>query len=78
MAFTNYIVQSIVLGFVFFGYGLGLFGRIGATAGFFLGVALYLVQMLASRWWLARYRFGPIEWLWRASMYGARPEMKAA
>jgi uncharacterized protein len=75
MAFTNYVLQSIVLGFVFFGYGLGQFGRMGATAGFGLGVALYVAQLAFSRWWLRRYHFGPLEWLWRTLTYGVAQPM---
>jgi uncharacterized protein len=79
MAFTNYLLQSIIFSFVFFGYGLGQFGRLGATAAFALGVAVYVAQVIFSRWWLRRYRFGPIEWLWRTLMYGvAQPMSRAA
>ncbi len=73
MAFTNYLVQSLVLGWIFFGYGLGQFGKMSASTGFGLGVALYAAQVAASRWWLARHRFGPVEWLWRTLMYGMPP-----
>jgi len=51
----------------------------GATMAFALGVAVYIAQMLFSQWWLRRYRFGPIEWLWRTLMYVViQPMMKAA
>ena len=70
MAFTNYLMQSIIFGFIFFGYGLGQFGRMSATAALVLGVAVYIAQVFFSKWWLRRYRFGPIEWLWRSLMYG--------
>ncbi|HXJ40091.1 MAG TPA: DUF418 domain-containing protein [Bryobacteraceae bacterium] len=73
MALTNYLVQSMVLGFVFYGYGLGLFGRIGPAAAAGIGVALYLAQIQLSRLWLQRYRFGPVEWLWRSWSY-ERPQ----
>ena len=76
MAFTNYLMQSAVFGFVFFGYGLGQFGRMDATLAFALGVAVYIAQMLLSAWWLRRYRFGPIEWLWRTLMYGVAQPMR--
>ena len=76
MAFTNYVLQSIVLGFVFFGYGLGQFGKMGAAAAFALGALLYAAQVLISRWWLRRYRFGPLEWLWRTLMYGRAQPMR--
>jgi uncharacterized protein len=78
MAFTNYLMQSVILGFIFFGYGLGQFGRMGATPAFALGIAVYMLQMLFSAWWLRRYRFGPVEWLWRTLMYGAAQPMRMA
>ncbi|TNC14052.1 DUF418 domain-containing protein [Methylobacterium terricola] len=74
MAFTNYIVQSLVLGFIFYGYGLGLFGRLDLATGLALVLAVYGAQAVASRWWLAHHRFGPLEGLWRALTYGRRPE----
>jgi uncharacterized protein len=78
MAFSNYVLQSVLLGFVFFGWGLGQFGRMGATAGLALGVGIYVAQVLFSRWWLRRYRFGPLEWLWRTLMYGRHQPMQKA
>jgi uncharacterized protein len=76
MAFTNYIVQSAVLGWIFYGYGLGLFGKIGLAVGLGLVVAVYVGQVLFSRWWLSRFSYGPLEWLWRALMYGQRPPFR--
>lgn len=73
MALSNYIAQSLVFALVFFGYGLGQFGRHGPAATLAFGVLLFIAQTVASRWWLRRYRFGPLEWLWRALMYGRRP-----
>ena len=78
MAFTNYVLQSVILGFIFFGYGLGQFGRMGAATAFVIGVALYIAQMVLSKWWLRHYRFGPIEWLWRTLMYGVVQPMRKA
>jgi uncharacterized protein len=75
MAFTNYLAQSLVLGFVFYGYGFGLFGRLSVTTAFTIGVVLYASQVAISAWWLRRYRYGPIEWLWRSLMYGTRQPM---
>lgn len=72
MAFSNYISQSIVLGLLFYGYGFGLLGRVGTAAGFAIAIALYVVQAVLSAWWLNRFRFGPLEWLWRSLMYGER------
>jgi uncharacterized protein len=78
MAFTNYVIQSVLLGWIFYGYGLGLFGKIGPADGMVLVVAIYIGQMVLSFWWLKRFRYGPLEWLWRAIMYGKRPEFRVA
>lgn len=72
MAFTNYIVQSLVFGWVFFGYGLGLLGRVSAATALAWGIVAYAAQAASSAWWLARFRFGPLEWLWRTLTYGER------
>jgi uncharacterized protein len=75
MAFTNYLMQSLIFGWVFYGYGLGLFGRLGVTSALAIGVAVYIGQVFFSRWWLGRYRYGPVEWLWRTLMYGVPQPM---
>lgn len=72
MAFSNYLAQSLIFGWIFFGYGLGRFGQMSPSHAMGLGVAVYGFQIIASRWWLKRYRFGPMEWLWRTLMYGVR------
>ena len=76
MALTNYLLQSIVLGFVFYGYGFGLFGRIGSAPAACIGLALYAAQLQLSLWWLRHYRFGPFEWLWRSLAYGQRQPIR--
>ena len=76
MAFTNYIVQSVAFGFIFFGYGLGLFGRVGAASALLIVVAVYGIQAAFSVFWLRRFRFGPIEWLWRSLMYNRKQPMQ--
>ena len=76
MAFTNYVVQSVIFGFIFFGYGLGLFGRTGAASALLIVVAVYGLQILFSAFWLRRFRFGPIEWLWRSLMYNRKQAMR--
>jgi uncharacterized protein len=70
MAFTNYLGQSLILGWIFYGYGFGLFGRLSVVTAFTIGVVLYLAQVAISALWLRRYRYGPVEWLWRSLMYG--------
>ncbi|MBV8696937.1 DUF418 domain-containing protein [Bradyrhizobium sp.] len=78
MSFTNYLMQSLIFSFVFYGYGLGLFGKLGAATALTLGVAVYVAQVIISRWWLARFNFGPVEWLWRSLMYGRKQPMRKA
>jgi uncharacterized protein len=75
MAFTNYIVQSLVFCWIFFGYGLGQFDHMSMAAAFLLGSAIYVAQMIGSAVWLRWFRFGPLEWLWRSLTYGKRQPM---
>ncbi len=78
MALTNYLLQSLVGTWVFYGYGLGRWGQVPRRWQLLGMVALFLVQVVASRAWLARFRFGPVEWLWRACTYGHLPPMRTA
>ena len=75
MAFTNYLMQSLIFSSIFYGYGLGLFGRLGVTSALAIGIAVYIGQVFFSRWWLRHYRYGPVEWLWRTLMYGVPQPM---
>jgi len=70
MALTNYLTQTVVLALVFYGYGFGLMGRLSISEAALFGIAFYAAQLWFSAWWLARYRFGPFEWLWRSATYG--------
>lgn len=78
MALTNYLVQGFAYAFVIYGapLGLGLAGRIGSFAVMLVCIAFFALQTGFSHWWLARFRFGPMEWLWRALTYGERPAMR--
>ena len=76
MAFTNYLVQSLVFTTLFFGYGAGLIGRVSQATALLLGIVVYLLQVAFSRWWLARFRFGPFEWIWRSLTYGRAQPMR--
>ena len=78
MALTNYLAQSIILTFIFYGYGFGLFGRIGSASAACIGLVLYTLQIQCSVLWLARYRFGPFEWLWRSVAYWRRQPIRRA
>jgi len=59
-----------VFGWVFYAYGLGLFGKLGVTAALGTSVAIYIPHVIFSNCWLRQFRFGPVEWLWRTVMYG--------
>ncbi len=76
MALTNYISHSFITLWLFHGYGLGLFGKVGVWQGILLTVIIFVLQIFWSRWWLRRYRFGPLEWLWRSLTYGRRQPLK--
>ena len=73
MAYTNYLSQSVIGIAIFYGVGLGLYGKVGPALLVVLSVAIIAAQAVASRWWLRRYRFGPAEWVWRSLTYG-RPQ----
>ncbi|HPH21134.1 MAG TPA: DUF418 domain-containing protein [Haliscomenobacter sp.] len=66
MALTNYVMQSLIGTFIFFGWGLGQIGAWGASINFGLAILLYIIQVQFSKWWLKRYQYGPLEWLWRS------------
>lgn len=72
MALTNYLLQTIICTTIFYSYGLGLYGEVGAAAGVALAFAIYLAQIPFSIWWLEHFRFGPVEWVWRTLTYGKR------
>jgi uncharacterized protein len=78
MALTNYLTQSLVGTWTFYGYGLGLWGQVGRAGQVAFVAAVFAVQLLLSRWWLARFRFGPAEWVWRALTYWQLPPMRRA
>jgi uncharacterized protein len=70
MALTNYVGQSVICTLIFYGTGLGLGGKMGPTLYLPFGLAVYIMQIVASRIWLDRFQFGPLEWLWRVLTYG--------
>jgi uncharacterized protein len=72
MAFSNYLSQSAICTLVFTGLGFGLFGRLERYELYFVVAGIWAVQILWSPWWLARFRYGPAEWLWRCLTYGER------
>ena len=69
MALTNYVLQTLLGTALLFGWGLGLLGQISSGRLFVLGLALITLQAILSRHWLATFRYGPLEWLWRSATY---------
>ena len=76
MALSNYLAQSLIASLLFYGYGLGLIGRFSYAVGLLLTVAIFAAQIVWSRWWFRNFRFGPLEWLWRAATYLTLPPMR--
>jgi len=71
MPLSNYLLQTVLASAVFYGWGLGFWGRAGAATETLLAIGLFvLVQLPFSVWWLRRYRYGPMEYLWRRFTYG--------
>ncbi len=71
-ALSNYLLQSIIATTLVYGYGFGLYGRLGIACVPLLAVGIFTLQMILSRYWLTRFRYGPAEWLWRYLTYRGR------
>lgn len=69
MALTNYIMQSLIGVFLFYGFGLSLFGQVRIFQGLILSIIIFSIQILFSKVWLKHFKFGPLEWIWRMATY---------
>ena len=76
MALTNYLLESILSTTIFYGYGLALFGQVGAAWGIVLTIVIYLLLIPFSHWWMKRFLYGPAEWLWRSMTYWKRQPIR--
>jgi uncharacterized protein len=76
MALSNYVLQSIICSTAFYGYGLGLFGRLHRYEAYYVVLACWIIHLAWSPWWLRHYRFGPLEWCWRSLTYWQRQPMR--
>jgi len=76
MAFTNYLLQTVIATSIFYGHGLGLFGRLERVELLAVVVAIWAVQVPLSVLWLRYFRFGPVEWCWRTLTYGERQPLR--
>ena len=76
MALSNYLLQSLICGFIFYGYGLGLIDQTSAFINVLIGLAIFAFQLVFSRWWMKHYDYGPLEWLLRALTIGHWSDLK--
>ncbi|MFB3079373.1 MAG: DUF418 domain-containing protein, partial [Lysobacterales bacterium] len=71
MALTNFILTYVPYSFIVYGWGLGLWGQVTPTQMVLVWLVQLPLQAAFSIWWLSRFRFGPVEWLWRCFTYGS-------
>jgi uncharacterized protein len=69
MGLTTYLMQTLFGTLLFFSYGFGLLGEFGALVSVGIGILIFILQIYFSKWWLARFRYGFFEWLWRSGTY---------
>jgi uncharacterized protein len=62
-------MHSVVCVVLSYGFGFGLWWRIGTTTAIAIALTIVAIQIPLSAWWLTRYQFGPMEWLWRRLTY---------
>jgi uncharacterized protein len=75
-ALSNYLLQTVLCTTLFYGHGLGLFGRVDRTGQAAVVVAVWAVQLAVSSWWVRRFAVGPVEWAWRSATYGRRVPLR--
>lgn len=78
MAFTNYIMQSILCGLFFYGIGFGYFGKLERYQVYFVVAAVWTIEITWSHIWLRYFLFGPFEWCWRSLTYWKKQPFKKA
>lgn len=70
MAFTTYIMQSIIATMIFYSYGVGLYGKVDIVTGTWLAIGIFAIQLIVAQVWLMKFRMGPLEAVWRKWSYG--------
>lgn len=76
MAFTNYLMQSLICGLLFYGVGWGWYGHLERYEIYIVVAAIWMVQIIYSHLWLHYFRFGPLEWAWRSLTYWKKQPMR--
>jgi uncharacterized protein len=69
MGLSNYLMQSLILIPLIYGFGLGWGSHMNLLAGALIGIVVYALQVLLSKWWLTQFNYGPFEWLWRSATW---------
>ena len=78
MALTNYLLQTIIATFIFYGHGFGLFATVSRSEQMLIVLGIWAFELILSPLWLRHFRFGPAEWLWRSLTYWKRQPMSVA
>jgi len=76
MAFTNYLMQSLMGALVFFGIGFGMMGKLQRYEVYLVAMAIWAIEITWSHIWLRYFRFGPLEWCWRSLTYWKKQPMR--
>jgi len=76
MALTNYLSHTLICGFIFYGWGLGFYGSVERSEMLLVVLGVWVFQLFFSSFWMARFQFGPFEWLWRSMTYGKSQPLK--
>jgi uncharacterized protein len=74
-AFSNYLGTSLLMTFIFYGWGLGLYGSVGRAELYLIVPGAWALMLLWSKLWLNHFRYGPLEWLWRSLARGKLQKM---
>lgn len=69
MSLTIYVSQSLCGVPFFYGYGLGMYDKLSQAQALMIGIAFFTLQVLFAHWWLKRFHYGPLEWVWRSATY---------
>jgi len=73
LAFSNYLFQTLICTFIFYGHGLGLFGKVQRITQLAIVLGIWTLQLIVSSLWLRYFRYGPVEWIWRSLTYWRFP-----
>ena len=76
MALTNYLSHTVICNTLFMGFGFGWVGELERYQIYYVVLAIWIFQLVASPLWLKQFRFGPVEWLWRSMTYGEKQPMR--